>query len=84
MIESNNDDPVNEWLNDDVELPQYYDKFAKNGLETLVLITNLENVQDLEYIGVTQKGHQIIIMNAIKKLDAGTNITTSDTETPFL
>ena len=68
-IEQIEDDPLNNWLLNILKLPQYYDTFKQNGLETLHLISQLESIQDLEYIGITQKGHQIVIMNAIRKLN---------------
>ena len=61
-------DNLMKWLTDVVELPQYYETFKKNGLENLALISKLENVDDLEDIGIRMKGHQSIIMNEIKRL----------------
>ena len=63
-------DPLREWFRNVVGLPQYYNIFRTNGVDTLEFVKRLERPQDLEYIGVEQKGHQVIIMQAIKKLNS--------------
>ena len=63
-------DELTKWLKDVVELPQYYDTFKQNGLEELSFISKLESIDDLQHIGITMKGHQRIIMNAIRRLNA--------------
>ena len=68
-IEQMNDDELSQWLKEVVKLPQYYDTFVKNGIDSLELMAQLESKENLNDLGITQTGHQIIIMNCVRKLD---------------
>ena len=76
-------DELMSWLKDVVQLPQYYDTFKHNGLDTLQLISKLEGIDDLEHVGIKTKGHQSIIMNAIKRL-SGIDEKPIDVKTQYL
>ena len=64
----NNDGGLKKWLTEVVKLPQYYDIFVDNGLDSMELVSHLDKTQDLEYIGIKQKGHQLVILKCINKL----------------
>eukprot|EP01083_Nonionella_stella_P142195 439481_1 len=59
---------VQEWFNDVVQLPVYYDIFMQNGYEALHIISAIESVDDLNDIGITFKNHQRKIFKEIQKL----------------
>lgn len=65
---SRNVDEVKEWLITTVELPEYYDTFVQNGLDSLNLIRKM-NDNGLMDLGIELKGHRIIIMQYIKQLN---------------
>lgn len=56
------------WLENDVELPQYYDNFINYGYESLRFIKEISTKEQLEDIGVVIKGHQTKLMAEIAKL----------------
>eukprot|EP01083_Nonionella_stella_P167904 565448_1 len=64
-------DEVRHWLENTVKLGEYYENFVKNGMNDLDLIQTIEDKEDLEYLGITLKGHQIAIMRKIKQLKPG-------------
>eukprot|EP01083_Nonionella_stella_P176934 620462_1 len=59
---------VENWLNQ-YKMGQYYSLFMENGMNSLEYVKCIETTQDLEHIGVTLKGHQIVIMSAVKQLN---------------
>ena len=79
-------DEVMKWLKETVKLPEYYNIFKQNGLTSLDLIAKIKTLQNLEYIGIKAKGHQIVIMNCIDELDGKyvKRQSTKFSETPFL
>eukprot|EP01084_Bolivina_argentea_P295428 508620_1 len=58
---------IKEWLINAVKLPNYYELFVKNGFGSLDMIKEINNVTDLDYIGVNIKAHQLKLMNYITK-----------------
>ena len=58
---------VMRWLKE-INLSQYYDIFIKNGFDSIEMIKEISTKNDLNYIGVTIKAHQIKLINAISKL----------------
>ena len=57
------------WLTEKVQLPEYYDLLIENGIEniwTMLLVTT----ETLNSIGVNKVGHQLIILDQIKALNA--------------
>eukprot|EP01083_Nonionella_stella_P176933 620461_1 len=68
---------VEDWLNE-WNVRQYYDVFMENGMNSLEYIKCIETIQDLEHIGVMMKGHQIVIMAAIKKLNHTMTVMSHD------
>ena len=69
---------VKEWLTGTVRLPQYYDHFVKNGFETIEFITKIKDKDDLNGIGISLKGHQLVLMEEIKKLSQLTSAIEGD------
>ena len=65
---ASSNEEVKLWLLSTVGLPQYYDIFESNGFSTMQMIKEINGKEDLEYIGVKLKAHQIKIMNYIEKL----------------
>ena len=55
------EDEVGLWLTNEVELPQYYNLFVENGLDSLKLIRKLDN-KALVDLGATLEEHRIILM----------------------
>ena len=66
--DSDDEDEVGLWLKNKVELSQYYDLFVENGLDSLKLISKLDDEQSLIDLGVEYKGHRIILLRYIKEL----------------
>ncbi len=85
-VDETHDDEVRKWLRETVDLPQYYDLFINNGLISLELISKIETLHNLHYIGITKKGHQIVIMNCIEKLKdpIDDHLNIEEDETPYL
>eukprot|EP01084_Bolivina_argentea_P050894 93615_1 len=63
-------DEVRQWLQS-AGFGQYYDNFVKNGMTELELIQTIEYKDDLNYLGITLRGHQIAIMKKINALNKG-------------
>eukprot|EP01083_Nonionella_stella_P169106 572670_1 len=63
-------DEVRQWL-ESTGLIQYYDNFITNGMNDLELIQNIRGNLDLEYLGITLKGHQIAMIKKIRELITG-------------
>ena len=55
------------WL-DSNGMSMYYDIFVKNGFDSIKMLKEINNRQDLCDIGVNLKAHQYTLMNAIVKL----------------
>eukprot|EP01084_Bolivina_argentea_P016706 31225_1 len=64
-----NVDEVMEWLTVKVKLPQYYDLFVKNGLDSIKLITKVNDDKSLIDLGIQLKQHRIIIIKCIQQLN---------------
>ena len=56
------------WLNSVVGLPQYVEVFIRAGFESLETVQVLERYEDLQYIGIESKAHQIKLRQHIKAL----------------
>eukprot|EP01083_Nonionella_stella_P025714 70841_1 len=63
-------DEVRQWV-ESTGFIEYYDNFVKNGMNDLELIKTIENKDDLAYLGIELKGHQIAMMKKIKELKTG-------------
>eukprot|EP01083_Nonionella_stella_P027966 77010_1 len=57
---------VQAWVDNELELPQYFDVFISNGYESMNLIQDIPDADELKEIGIVSKEHQIKIMNAIE------------------
>ena len=62
------DKELQEWLRSTVELPQYYDIFVQNGLDSLDLVKKIDD-DGLIALGVGLKGHRIILLKYMKELN---------------
>merc|ERR1712173_288556 len=69
-MEKKNNDPVEIWLHLEVGLLLYYDNFCENGFETMDLIMDIDNKEELKEIGIFSEEHQNKIMREINKLKA--------------
>ena len=58
-------DVVRKWLNDVVELPEYYDIFIEHGFDDMRLIKNVTN-EDLKEIGIDKLGHRKKLLRCIQ------------------
>ena len=56
------------WLSSKVCLPNYYSLFLNNGFDSLQMIKEINDKNDLKYIGVTIRAHQIKLINQINIL----------------
>jgi len=68
-VDERDSDQLRQWLMVKVRLPQYYDLFVESGLNSLYLVSQISDRNDLEYMGIRSKGHQIVLLNAIRKLN---------------
>eukprot|EP01083_Nonionella_stella_P224393 798780_1 len=59
---------VKEWLDKKVEMMEYYQCFVNNGLTSLMLIKNIEDISDLQNVGIVKIEHQYAIMHHINQL----------------
>ncbi len=59
---------VKEWLMNTVKLENYFELFMQNGFCSLEIIKEINDKNDLKYIGIDVKAHQIMIMNKINIL----------------
>eukprot|EP01084_Bolivina_argentea_P278035 474851_1 len=64
---------IKQWLEDVVELPQYYDTFINNGFESIQFIQEIADETELVDIDIVITNHQTTIMNAIKELRSDSN-----------
>jgi len=60
---------VRSWLQEEVRLPQYFDVFVSNGYETLGIIKEIVDENDLVEIGIMLKGHQKKILLEVQRLN---------------
>ena len=68
---NNNSDCINnlkQWLSKEVGLPNYCNLLIQNGFNSLEMMKEINNFNDLDYIGITLKAHQLRFLNQIKKL----------------
>merc|ERR1712154_464695 len=56
------------WLKVTVNLMEYYELFIQNGFDSLEMMKEINDVNDLNYIGIPLKAHQLKLMNHIKTL----------------
>eukprot|EP01083_Nonionella_stella_P317896 1159469_1 len=75
-------DEVRQWL-ETIEFSQYYDNFVKNGMNDLELIKTIENKDDLAYLGIELKGHQIAMMKKINELKKPPSENRKRAQTPY-
>eukprot|EP01084_Bolivina_argentea_P201001 343620_1 len=61
---------LKEWMVEKVKLPQYYDVFVANGYETLDIVQDIADVNELKEIGITLKGHTLKLIKEVKRLKA--------------
>ena len=59
---------VENWLKEKCNLMQYLDNFVENGYDSIEMIPKIDNIEELEEIGITLKGHQKMILSEIMKL----------------
>eukprot|EP01083_Nonionella_stella_P094880 266312_1 len=76
---------LKEWLTQKVRLSQYYDAFAENGYETLDMVKEITDEEELKAIGITLKGHVLKLMKEIRRLNTfaetvNDNVKASDDE----
>ena len=55
------------WVENVLKLPEYYELFTENGVETYDVI-KMFTIKELEMVGITKIGHKMKIMNEIQKL----------------
>eukprot|EP01084_Bolivina_argentea_P270124 459259_1 len=55
------------WYDNNLQLPQYYDKFIEAGLNSMIAIKEIKD-SDLIELGINKKEHRIKIMQAIKTI----------------
>lgn len=58
---------VKSWL-ESMTMSIYYDLFIENGFDSILMIKQINNRQELMEIGVEMKAHQYTLMNGIAKL----------------
>jgi len=58
---------VKSWL-ESMTMSIYYDLFIQNGFDSILMIKQINNRQELMEIGVEMKAHQYTLMNGIAKL----------------
>ena len=59
---------VQRWLTENVRFPQYFDNFVQNGYESLDLIKEIPDKNELKQIGIDLAGHRTKVMAEIRKL----------------
>ena len=57
------------WISDTVGLPQYYPVFLQNGYETLDIVKEITDKQELIDIGINHLQHQYRILAEVCKLN---------------
>ena len=65
---SNDQDGIKQWLTSQVQLPQYYDTFIKNGIDD-INVAKLITMDILKEIGVEIIGHRMRILHGVKVLN---------------
>ena len=53
-----------DWIEKELKLPQYYDLFVKNGVETLKVM-QMFTMNELKDIGISKIGHRMQILHAV-------------------
>eukprot|EP01083_Nonionella_stella_P302419 1042620_1 len=66
--EGTTDNSVEEWITNKAKLPQYYHTFIENGYDTLEIIKEITDNNQLQEIGVLKKGHMMKLMIEINIL----------------
>ena len=59
-------DELKMWLTDTVQLPQYLHIFIENGYDTMKFLHEIDDISELEEIGITNEKHRRIIFSAIR------------------
>eukprot|EP01083_Nonionella_stella_P158283 514982_1 len=59
---------LREWLEEKLKFGQYYDVFVDNGYESLDIVKEITDQNELKEIGIVLKGHLLKLMTEIKKL----------------
>eukprot|EP01083_Nonionella_stella_P020260 56157_1 len=62
---------LDDWLRNVVRLPMYCDVFVRNGYKSMHSIVKIQDVSDLENIGIKNRKHRQRIMVEIEKLQGG-------------
>eukprot|EP01083_Nonionella_stella_P020322 56344_1 len=57
------------WLANDVKLAQYYNVLVDNGYDSLSIVKEIKEEDELSEIGIVLKGDLLKLMKAIKRLD---------------
>eukprot|EP01083_Nonionella_stella_P158282 514981_1 len=60
---------LREWLDEKVKLAQYYDVLVDNGYETLDIVKEITDQNELKEIGIVLKGHLLKLMTEVNKLN---------------
>ena len=71
------------WLEQKVELPQFYDLFIENAIEDLSTVQSLTK-EELKEIGIDKIGHLKKIMSCIAELDRHNDEGKGTTATTYL
>ena len=77
-------DGIEKWLTNKCDLPQYLDNFMENGYDSMDRIALINQVDELEEIGIKLKGHQKTILSEISKLPKSNAIEPNEGETQTL
>eukprot|EP01083_Nonionella_stella_P103703 296411_1 len=59
---------LEQWLTGTVKLPKYYQMFVQNGYDSLAIVKEVTDVNELAQIGIELKGHKVKIMKEIERL----------------
>ena len=59
---------MKEWLRNDGGLDRYIDNFMMTDFDLSSMIKEMDDKNDLEYVGILVNAHQIKLMNKIRKL----------------
>eukprot|EP01083_Nonionella_stella_P017793 49858_1 len=62
-------DEFKKWVTEIVKLPEYYDVLVQNGFESLGIIKEVKDQNELAEIGIDLKGHRLKIMREIERLE---------------
>eukprot|EP01083_Nonionella_stella_P071397 191728_1 len=60
--------PFQKWFDDTLQLPQYYSLFIDKGYKTFEYLSNLDEEELMNHIGIKSKPHRSKILNEIQKL----------------